>query len=474
MKKIFFAILVLLFSYSAFCQVTYTFTGNGNWTAAANWDNNTIPPSILTAGNTININPAAGDSCILNTNQTISFGANFNIYPNAIFIILNGMTVTGGLPTVSTDTFYLSTNTRATGRGQIITTGASEIISKGFVWDTLPGPAIDHSTVILQTDTFSTLYCTINGLKPNTTYYLEAFATNSAGTAYGNEKIIIVPPLPPVPIVYTDTIGNVTNTSARCGGIINGVSITAKGLVWDTLPNPTIALASKSVTNVAADTFINYIYSLYPGKTYYIKAYATNAGGTSYGEQRIVTTLPAAAGDSFFTDTRDGHVYTCRQIGSQTWMTMNLNYVTPAGSWYYNNDEAYGAVYGRLYNWNAAMVSAPPGWHLPSVEEFINLNKFLGGDAVAGGKLKEAGTAHWQTPNTGADNSSGFTALAAGYRSVSTAFSDMGLLGSWWSSTEFSTLGAYALRINYDSAYSNPGTQPAKGVGDSVRCVKNY
>jgi len=470
-----FLFITLLFIYQvAFCQTTYTFTGNGYWTVASNWSNNTIPPSILSAGNTININPAAGDSCILNTSETIADGASFTIFPNAIFVILGGMIITGGLPTVTTDTFYTSTAVEAIGRGAIIANGESEIISKGFVWDTLPAPALDHSNIILQEDTFATLFCRINNLLPATTYYLKAFASNSKGTGYGTEKSITVPPLPPVPLVYTDTAGEITTTSARGGGIVNGTSVTAYGLVWDTLPGLSITLASKTVNTNMSDTFINYINSLQPGKTYYTRAYATNRGGTGYGEERSFTTLAAAAGDSSFTDPRDGQVYTFRHIGTQVWMAKNLNYATAAGSWCSGNDAANCNVYGKLYTWNAAMIAAPPGWHLPGVSELLTLMNYLGGYTTAGGKMKEAGTGHWLSPNTGADNSSGFTALPGGNRSsVGGAYQFLGTVGSWWSADYYSDLAAYALRIDYNSVVANPGTSAAKGVGNSVRCIRN-
>jgi len=92
----------------------------------------------------------------------------------------------------------------------------------------------------------------------------------------------------------------------------------------------------------------------------------------------------------------------------------NLNYITTSGGWCYNDNTDSCAVYGRLYDWNTAMAVAPHGWHLPSEAEWYTLVDYLGGNEVAGGKMKEAGTAHWFGPNTGADNINGFTGLPGG------------------------------------------------------------
>ena len=100
--------------------------------------------------------------------------------------------------------------------------------------------------------------------------------------------------------------------------------------------------------------------------------------------------------------------------------TLQLGLGLQLGAWcWYNNDPANDSSYGRLYNYYAVADSrglAPTGWHIPSDSEWTTLSTFLGGDAVAGGKMKEAGTAHWLDPNTGATNSSGFTALPGGLR----------------------------------------------------------
>ena len=151
-------------------------------------------------------------------------------------------------------------------------------------------------------------------------------------------------------------------------------------------------------------------------------------------------------------------------------------------------------TYGVLYNWSAAMNGAatsntipsgvqgacPEGWHLPSDAEWTILADFLGGQSIAGGKVKEAGTAHWTSPNEGATNSSGFTALPAGYRysykksAFNGVFAFIGFVGHWWSSTEGDTDSAWDLTLLYESSYFYMSYGNDCNVeGYSVRCLRD-
>lgn len=150
-----------------------------------------------------------------------------------------------------------------------------------------------------------------------------------------------------------------------------------------------------------------------------------------------------------FTDTRDGYVYKTVNIGGQIWMAENLRYlpsvnVLSSGTepYYYvygykgtelsaaKETENY-SIYGVLYNLPAALTACPEGWHLPTLTEWNDLIDVLGGTSVAGPKLKEVGDAHWESPNAGATNESGFTALPAGGYS-GTGFSEIKSSGVWW------------------------------------------
>jgi uncharacterized protein (TIGR02145 family) len=209
-----------------------------------------------------------------------------------------------------------------------------------------------------------------------------------------------------------------------------------------------------------------------------------------------------------FIDSRDGNEYNWVQIGDQVWMAENLAYLPSvnmvadgsedaAGSYYYvygydgtNVTDAKATdnytTYGVLYNWTAAMDGeassttnpsgiqgvCPTGWHLPSDAEWIELTDYLGGEEFAGGKLKETGTTHWASPNAGATNETGFTALPGGFRHYDGDFYGIGNYGNWWSSTENNTLYAYN-RLLYYNYYGLNNFDNSKMIGFSVRCVRD-
>jgi uncharacterized protein (TIGR02145 family) len=194
------------------------------------------------------------------------------------------------------------------------------------------------------------------------------------------------------------------------------------------------------------------------------------------------------------------------EIGKQVWMGCNLDVETyrdgtpipevqdktvwdtlTTGAWcYYNNDPANGDIYGKLYNWyavNDPRGLAPDGWHIPSDAEWKEMEILLGmtqseadGSGYRGtdegGKLKEAGLSHWQSPNTGATNSSGFSALPGGYRGINGAFLLIGSNGYWWSSSESNSTYAWWRLLYYDNSYIYRSSH-GKGNGFSVRCVRD-
>jgi uncharacterized protein (TIGR02145 family) len=191
----------------------------------------------------------------------------------------------------------------------------------------------------------------------------------------------------------------------------------------------------------------------------------------------------------------DGNVYHTITVKSQTWMVENLKttqYNDGSGSipnitdnavWgtktssafcWYNNDLNNKATYGALYNWYAVNSGklCPAGWHVPSDDEWSILITNLGDTTSAGGKLKEAGTSHWITPNTGADNSSGFTALPGGSHYTNGSFYLNGKYGWYWSSTESSSTAAWHEYMIYNSS-AIMRTDGSKSIGFSVRCIKN-
>lgn len=191
----------------------------------------------------------------------------------------------------------------------------------------------------------------------------------------------------------------------------------------------------------------------------------------------------------------DGNMYKTITIGTQTWMAENLRVtkyrdgtaiplvtddtewasLDPAYCWY-DNDVSYKKTYGALYNWYTVNNGnlCPTGWHVPTNAEWTTLTTYLGGEDIAGGKLKETGTNHWLS-NRGADNSSGFTALPGGLRRVNGTFASISAginYGYWWSSSEYGTEGAFYWSMNCVSSNVSSCTN-SNNNGHSVRCVRD-
>ncbi len=182
-----------------------------------------------------------------------------------------------------------------------------------------------------------------------------------------------------------------------------------------------------------------------------------------------LTVYIAAQQTGTFIDSRDGQMYKWVKIGEQVWMAENLNYKTNSGSWCYDNDLYFCKKYGRLYNWETAMKVCPDGWHLPSDNEWTKLVNYLGGEEVAGEKLKSAsGWRLYEGKNYG-NNESGFSALPGGNRLYNGTFYSIGYYGFWWSSTEHSSTSAW-YRYNYSSVSRSSSH---KDNGFSVRCLRD-
>jgi len=385
----------------------------------------------------------------------------------------------------------LLANTANSG-GTVISSGGAAVTSRGVCWSTSSNPTILLSTKTIDSSGTGSFTSSLTGLISNTTYYLRAYATNSAGTAYGTQIVFSTPQLT-LPILTSSIVSNIQFTIASGGGNITsngGATITGRGVCWSTSPNPTIALSTKTVNGTGEGTFTSSISGLTQNTTYYLRAYATNSFGTGYGSQITFSTLANLSNVT---------------IGSQVWTNKNLdvaryrngdiipqvtdptqwtNLTTGAWCWYNNDSATNAATYGRLYNWYAVNDSrglAPNGWHIPTDAEWNKLVKYLdpGADttcsgcaqsAAVGGALKT--TTGWFAPNTGATNSTGFSGLPGGYRFEGGLFNNIDFYGYWWSATEPFTTNAWTRFVYYSFGGVNRNSF-AKSFGISVRCVKD-
>jgi uncharacterized protein (TIGR02145 family) len=308
-----------------------------------------------------------------------------------------------------------------------------------------------------------------------------------------------LPDLIKSPIVETKEVVNITYNSVEAGGIIEsngGGEIIAQGICWGTNTNPDITGLH---TNEAIGTS-NYVSNISNlddlGTTYYVRAYATNSNGTSYGSEKTFITPETG----FMTDI-DGNIYPTIKIGAQTWMQKNLNVShykngapitniidqtdwvnnsnfnnnSPGAYCYYNNDEANGNIYGKLYNLKCVLDTrglAPEGWHVAGQGEWAVLQDYLGADS--GGKMKSIDL--WSSPNIGATNSSGFTALPAGTR-TSVGFSGLGFGTEWYNGNQYypphtGPLYGYNFTL-YNNTSNSFGLASEARNGLSIRCIKN-
>jgi len=394
------------------------------------------------------------------------------------------------IPTVSTNSISDITLISATAGGNVTSDGGASVTARGVCWSTVQNPTTADSKTSNGTGTGS-FTCSLTGLTPGTQYYIRAYATNEAGTAYGNQQSFTTIAVQ-LATLTTTTVTSYTESTAISGGNITddgGGDITARGVCWSsTSQTPTIA-DSKTEDGSGTGSFTSNLTNLDPETTYYIRAYATNSAGTAYGDNISFTTL--ALGQVL---DADGNIYNTVTIGSQVWMVENLRttklndgaYIshgrtgwltleTPAYSFYDNDSLAYADPYGALYNWYAAASDnlCPEGYHVPAIADWDELVSFIGSLSVAGGILKEAGTEHWESPNTDATDDYDFAALPGGDRYLGT-FIGLGQHGNYWTSNEWylnAEFGSSVLFYHDDAKLDNGSAR--KYYGYSVRCVKD-
>jgi len=386
-------------------------------------------------------------------------------------------------PTVTTDAASGIGLTTATLNGTVNANGFSTTVSFEYGTSTSYGTTVAATPSPVTGSSNTSVNAALTGLATNTLYHYRVKAANcNPGPVYGSDMTFTT-----LAVVTTTAISNITSTTASSGGTVTeggGASITARGVCWSTSPNPTTA-NSKTDDGIGTGVFLSNITGLTQSIIYYVRAYASNAGGTSYGDQ-----LSLSTGVADF----DGNSYSTIQIGTQLWMQENLKVThyndgveipgvtdnniwkgmtSGAYCWYNNSETTYKDTYGALYNWFAVNSGklCPVGWHA-TLADWTTLENYLGGYTIAGDKLKESGSTHWGLSNTGT-NSSGYTALPGGMRSGSDGtFSLIGSVGYWWKSTEHSTSDGYFVGMYSDQSFTYDSHYLKTG-GYSVRCIKD-
>ena len=296
-----------------------------------------------------------------------------------------------------------------------------------------------------------------------------------------------------IPVLTTAAVSSIQANSAISGGNViseGGSAIIVRGLCWSKNLTPTIA-DNLTTIGPGEDSFTSSMTGLSNNTVYYARAYAVNSAGTGYGGVMCFTTPK----ESITVTDIDGNVYQTIKVGGLIWTKENLKtiryndgtqipYINNSSTWsslaspgycYYNNDPGtYKDTYGSLYNWYAVKTGklCPAGWHVPSDKDWQVLIDSLGGDTYASGKLKETGTLHWNSPNSGATNSSYFTALPGGYRGYNGSYYYIGNLSYFWSTSPEIDYNALSIALRYNNVNVIKTIEPKK-EGYSIRCVKN-
>jgi len=198
------------------------------------------------------------------------------------------------IPTLTTATVSEITETSAISGGEITSNGGEDVTARGVCWSVNPNPIIIPDSITIEGVGSETFISTITNLNPGITYYLRAYATNSVGTAYGNE--ISFKTISSTPTLTTSVVSSITDNSAICGGDIitnGGEFVTERGICWSTTDNPTIDIDSKTSDGSGNGLFVSTLSGLLPSTSYYVRAYATNSQGTSYGLSQNFITLAA-------------------------------------------------------------------------------------------------------------------------------------------------------------------------------------
>jgi uncharacterized protein (TIGR02145 family) len=404
---------------------------------------------------------------------------------SCILITIPGCKEKEVLPALTTSKISDVTEQTAYSGGTITDDGHAMVTQRGVCWSQTANPTIFLSTRTNDGAGLGMFTSYIIGLTTGQTYHVRAYATNSVGTAYGAD-VSFTTRLVVAPKVTSTVILAVSSRSVFFGGTVTdsgGATQLERGVCCSKDPMPVIGSSAFAGESGDIGEYNISLTGLNAGTLYYARAYATNLGGTSYGDQITFTT------GSNITDI-EGTVYGTVTIGTQVWLTENLattkfnddnpiplvtdqtawkSLTSPGFCWYNNDGPTFKPTNGALYNWHAVSTGklCPAGWHVPSDPEWSLLTTFLGGESVAGHKLR----AYSNSPEN-----SLFWALVCGTRDTITGFEAPegcgGLSNSrWWSSTPSGAWKAWFRWLSSSTEIFR--VDNSKKNGFSVRCIKN-
>jgi uncharacterized protein (TIGR02145 family) len=403
-------------------------------------------------------------------------------------------TTLGQVPAATTQAATNLSATGATLNGTVNANDLSTTVTFEYGTTTDYGQTTAGSPGQVTGNTSTIVSAVLTGLTPGTTYHFRIKAVNSVGITYSSDMVFSTTGL--VPIVTTLAAINISATGATLSGSANANGLTTTVIFeygttasYGQNATPTFDQITGN-SNIAEYATIT---GLTQNTTYHFRIKAVNSAGTTYGSDLTFATLNSATQVADI----DGNIYNIITIGTQVWLQENLKTtkyndgtaipnVTDNTAWSTTTSDAYcdyantpanSTIYGRLYNWYAVGSTnpknvCPTGWHVATDADWTALATYLGGETVAGGKLKETGTTHWAAPNTGATNETGFTALPGGYRAQSGSFGLSGTYGFWWTATEGGATFAFYRYMFNTSASLSSGDNDKHG-GFYVRCAKN-
>lgn len=399
------------------------------------------------------------------------------------------------LATITTASISSTTSITASSGGDVTSNGGGTITARGVVWGTSTSPDISLMTKTTDGTGTGTFTSAITGLSPSTEYFVRAYATNSAGTAYGDELTFLTLSPPVLPTITTAAITNINSTIATGGGEVTSdgnAEVTARGIVWSQTANPTISSSGKTTDGTGTGSFTSSLSALTAEVTYFVRAYATNSEGTAYGSEVSFTTYPTLAANEVY-----------NPITGKIWMDRNLGATQVA------TNSTNGSSYGDLYQWGRntdghqlrvsgttttlsstdvpghgnfiVNINFPGDWRSPQNDAMWTSTGGTNNVCPAGYRIPSssewiAERESWSSNNAAGAFGSPLKLPLAGNRSLEGVLQNTGNNGNgqYWSSSliDPNTSDKKVYYVNFWDADAADGSDP-RGHAKSVRCIKN-